>query len=103
MQEKLQSGNVRIESYNLPDFLMDLQEAVLDGYRLNIEDNDCYPHNFGTIYSVVMIPERAKVLPALLKPPAKVEAEPIEQELGTVIKRSTAPSGTGLRGRPKAS
>jgi hypothetical protein len=91
MQEKQQNGNMKIEVYNLADFLQALQEEVLNGYRLNLEVNECYPQNFGSMYSVVLVPEKTKALPALLKPKVQPEDEP-EQE----------PTPSAKRGRPKA-
>lgn len=40
----------RIEAYAIADFVKQIQEAVLEGYRLNLEDNDKYPVQIGMGY-----------------------------------------------------
>jgi hypothetical protein len=37
----------RIEAYSIADFVKQIQEAVLEGYRINLEDNDKYPLQIG--------------------------------------------------------
>lgn len=41
------TDNLRIESYDTADFAFKIQQATLDGYRLNLEDNDKYPIQVG--------------------------------------------------------
>lgn len=37
-----------IEDYEFGAFLKAFQDAVLDGYRLNLEKNETYPQKFGS-------------------------------------------------------
>ena len=37
----------RIEAYSISDFVTQIQEAVLEGWRLNLEDNEKYPLQIG--------------------------------------------------------
>ena len=92
---ELQNGNMKIEEYGLVDFLESIQSSFKDGFLLDFSTNETYPHNFGTMYSVLMVPEKAKTVPALLK--AKVEAK-LEPQIEPETQDETpAPK----RGRPK--
>ena len=44
----------RVEAYSLMDFAVELEKAFLEGYRLNIT-NDNFPTNFGTLYTAGMV------------------------------------------------
>ena len=37
----------RIEAYSIADFVTRIQEAVLEGYKINLEDNEKYPVQIG--------------------------------------------------------
>lgn len=37
----------RIEAYDIATFALLVQESVLEGYKLNLEDNDKYPVQIG--------------------------------------------------------
>lgn len=37
----------RIEAYSIADFVKQIQEAVLEGYKINLEDNEKYPLQIG--------------------------------------------------------
>lgn len=37
----------RIEAYSIADFVKQIQEAVLEGYKTNLEDNEKYPLQIG--------------------------------------------------------
>ena len=37
----------RIEAYAIADFVKQIQEAVLEGYKINLEDNEKYPLQIG--------------------------------------------------------
>lgn len=40
-------NTIRIEAYDIATFASKIQEAVLAGYKLNLEDNDKYPIQVG--------------------------------------------------------
>lgn len=44
----------RIEAYAIADFVKQIQEAVLDGFRLNLEDNEKYPLQIGVGFYCTM-------------------------------------------------
>jgi len=96
---ELQNGNMKIEEYGLVDFLESIQSSFKEGFILDFSTNETYPNNFGTMYSVLMVPEKAKTIPALLKPRVEVKAEPkAEAEVEPDTQDETpAPK----RGRPK--
>lgn len=37
-----------IEAYSLAEFCMELQGAVLDGWRLDLDSNENYPASYGS-------------------------------------------------------
>lgn len=44
---KTDTQQKRIEAYNIADFVKQIQDAVLEGYKLNLEDNEKYPLQIG--------------------------------------------------------
>jgi hypothetical protein len=92
---ELQNGNMKIEEYGLVDFLESIQSSFKEGFILDFSTNETYPNNFGTMYSVLMVPEKAKAIPALLKP--KVEPKTETQREPDTQDETPAPK----RGRPK--
>lgn len=44
----------RIEAYSIHDYSALLQEAVLEGYRLNLEDSEKFPLQIGVGFYAVM-------------------------------------------------
>lgn len=44
-----------IESYNLPDFMLEVQKAVLEGYSVDVQSNEFYPQNVGTRFWCGMV------------------------------------------------
>lgn len=46
---------VRVEEYNLPDFLRKIQELVKQGYEVDYESNYGYPKHYMTSYSCSML------------------------------------------------
>ena len=44
----------RIEAYAIDDFVKQIQEAVLQGYRINLEDNEKYPLQIGVGFYCTM-------------------------------------------------
>lgn len=41
-------NTIIIEEYSFHDFLAKFQEAVISGYRLNLESNDLFPQKYGS-------------------------------------------------------
>ncbi len=80
MKEKLINGNLKVEEYSFHEFLATFQQAVLEGYRLDLENNDNFPVKYGDFLSVVLVPQTNVVLtndaskPIPLDPP-KVKAK----------------------------
>lgn len=44
----------RIEAYSIADFVKQIQEAVLEGYKINLEDNEKYPLQIGVGFYCTM-------------------------------------------------
>lgn len=52
-----------VHTYSLIEALQSLQEAVLDGYILDVETNSGYPQQFGTHYILTFVRPTAKKEP----------------------------------------
>ena len=55
MITKLENGNARIEEYSFAEFLKYFEQAVLDGYRLDLESNDNFPQKYGSHLTVTLV------------------------------------------------
>lgn len=53
----------RIESYSLLEFAEKVQEAVLEGYRLDVGSNENAPISFGSFQTCGMVKEVPEVVP----------------------------------------
>lgn len=49
-------GTVRIDEYSLVEFLCTIQEMVIRGYRISVQ-NDHYPQGFSGLYFCTMVKE----------------------------------------------
>lgn len=46
-----------IEEYSFHEFLDKFQQAVLEGYHLDLESNERFPQRFGTLSTVILVKE----------------------------------------------
>lgn len=53
--ELLANGDLKIEEYEFGDFLREFQEAVQEGYVLDLQSNDRYPQKYGSYLSVTLV------------------------------------------------
>lgn len=71
----------QITAYNLPDFVSQIQECVLQGYRLNLDENGKYPVQIGVVFYAGM--DKVEVISekehATLVEDALKVAEPVVQ------------------------
>jgi hypothetical protein len=51
---QLSDTRVQITAQGLADFCKALEEKFAEGYQFNFEENDTYPHSFGTFYHVAL-------------------------------------------------
>lgn len=51
-----------IEQYSFHEFLVSFQEAVLEGYRVDIETNEHFPQKYGDYLSAVLVKKEVEVL-----------------------------------------
>lgn len=52
--ELLQNGTLKIEAYSFAEFLSEYQEAVLNGYTLDLETNEHFPQKYGDHLFVIL-------------------------------------------------
>ncbi len=77
MKEKLINGNLKVEEYSFHEFLATFQQAVLEGYRLDLETNDNFPVKYGDFLSAVLVPQT--------KPELNANDIPKEVEMATAF------------------
>ena len=75
----------RVEAYSLMDFAVELEKAFLEGYRLNIT-NDNFPTNFGTLYTAGMVLSDTNTKAGLIKQ----ERETLLNSAELVVEPATA-------------
>ena len=74
----MQDQNVKkIEEYSLAGFATALQEAFLEGYRLNLEENAGYPVQIGPSYYVCDVYKPS--VQELKEEPKEVQQEETQQ------------------------
>lgn len=59
MAELLQNTNLKIEAYSFAEFLTEFQEAVLQGFRLDLDSNENFPQKFGDHLYAILVPSDA--------------------------------------------
>ena len=80
MITKLENGNARIEEYSFAEFLKYFEQAVLDGYRLDLESNDNFPQKYGSHLTVTLVEATEVSLPAHLVNSLEKEILAVEAE-----------------------
>ena len=81
----------RIEAYSIADFVKQIQEAVLEGYRINLEDNEKYPLQIGVGFYATL--DKVVSVSELVRESVKNIQEDIEEgkELAAVVKQGRKP------------
>ena len=51
----MKQQELMIEDYSFADFLLRFQEAVVNGYRLDLESNERFPQKFGDHLTVTVV------------------------------------------------
>ena len=88
MITKLENGNARIEEYSFAEFLKYFEQAVLDGYRLDLESNDNFPQKYGSHLTVTLV-EATEV--ALAVPDEVVEVPSEVTDVVPVVEQVVSP------------
>jgi hypothetical protein len=73
------NGNLKIEAYSLVDFLQDFQEAINNGFMLDLESNEHYPQSFGSMIHCVLVPAGDVVVQDTETEPVTVEPVTVEE------------------------
>ena len=55
------TGFIKVEEYSLAAWLAEVETVINQGYTFNFESNDTHPQVFGSMYTVLMVPVKAKV------------------------------------------
>jgi hypothetical protein len=95
MNQETNQETKRIEAYAIDDFVKQIQEAVLQGYRLNLEDNEKYPLQIGVGFYCTM--DKKCVISAterqtIIQDAQESMKEPC-QEYSQPVKRGRQPKG----------
>lgn len=101
MIEKLKdSTKIRVENYGLFEWLVELQEAIKQGYELDTS-NEGWPQVFGSVYTCLMVESVSNPLKVELdkepqlehkdNPPVVAQEATIVAEKETEVKRGPKP------------
>lgn len=77
----------RIEAYSIAEFVQQVQQAIREGYELDLDTNENYPQQFGTLFTCGVVKTEAAV--------KAVEVTVVEdtQTENTPVKRGRKPAG----------
>ena len=82
----------RIEAYAIADFVKQIEDAVLDGFRLNLENNEKYPLQIGVGFYCTM-----DKVPFVSERDASINAGVLEAIGNATVKQYEQPSKPGRK------
>lgn len=82
----------RIEAYSIAEFVQQVQQAIRDGYELDLDTNDNYPQQFGTLFTCGVVPTQVPTQPSNFVDSTIQIAEDAQTET-TPVKRGRKPTG----------
>lgn len=88
--EKTQTGNLKIEAFSLADLLQEVQQGVLDGYRLDYTSNDLHSFGSGSYFYAGMAPAKAESKKEDSTPKTEQKQEVVATEKEEEAPRKTA-------------
>lgn len=56
------SNTRTIQAYDLVNFVLELEQAVKDGFSTRIEEIPCYPVQYGTHFSIMLVKDDTPTL-----------------------------------------
>jgi len=62
IQVQEHTGFKRVEDYSLATWLEQVQECIQDGYEFDMETNEGFPTQIGSVYTCLMKPKEVKVV-----------------------------------------
>lgn len=94
--ELLQNATLKIEAYSFAEFLTEYQEAVLNGYSLDLDTNEHFPQKYGDYLFVILKNDQwshvgESVVYTELE--AKEQAEPVVATRKPRTPKAVVPSG----------
>lgn len=78
MVEERPNGVLRVEEYNLKDFMLLVQDLVRKGYEISLEGQN-YPNGSGSFYSCGMVKSNTEVEVEQVEPETQENDEPVQQ------------------------
>lgn len=71
----------RIEAYSIAEFVQQVQQAIREGYELDLDTNENYPQQFGTLFTcgVVKADSLLKVVVDTVVEDTQTEAAPVKR------------------------
>lgn len=81
----------RLEAYSIADFVKQIQDAVLEGYKINLEDNEKYPLQIGVGFYATL--DKVMSVSEIVHESVKNIQEGIEggNEIAVVVKQGRKP------------
>lgn len=82
----------RIEAYSIAEFVQQVQQAIREGYELDLDTNENYPQQFGTLFTCGMVPIQVSTQSSNFVDSIIQVAEDAQTET-TPVKRGRKPAG----------
>jgi hypothetical protein len=103
----LNTTDINITTYSLYDFLQEVQEVIIEGYRFDFESNEAYPQQIGSVFTAILkkpsVEFKSKVVPnplASIKNPTKAVLE-LSNGITDTEDKPVGANTQKQRGRPK--
>lgn len=90
MQNRTQTK--RIEAYSIAEFVQQVQQAIREGYELDLNTNENYPQQFGTLFTCGVVPTQVSTQPSNFVDSIIQVVEDAQTET-TPVKRGRKPAG----------
>lgn len=99
--EILHNKNLKIQAYSLPDMLQEVQQGILDGYRLDYDQNETYPFGSGSYFEVTLVPAKGKKEDKVEKDEKVAEKQQAQEETKVEEVKDQEPAKRGPKPKGK--
>lgn len=71
----------RIEAYSIAEFVQQVQQAIREGYELDLNTNENYPQQFGTLFTCGVV-KQVDILSSKELVVDEIQVEVVQQKRG---------------------
>ena len=99
MTEQTELQEITVLAYNLEQFLVDFQDAVTKGYRLDLTRNDTYPQMINNQYWVTLV-QSGKVAQTVSTVKLEVDTSEVKEILEKALEEVKQEQEAQSKGKP---